>query len=293
MACYHPIPAFQDSIGAETKLWPPVGTATLELPCGTCLGCRTDRAIQWAHRARHEASIWKHNCFLTLTYNEKELPANGALQAADLQKFLKRLRRRRDHHSPVLLSDRAHPVRYLASGEYGKTTQRPHYHALLFNCSFSDLFQVGKDLYQSPLVNQLWTAGEHRIGTLTGASAYYVAGYTVKALGKTYCTPDGEILPKPFIRASLKPAIGDAWIKKNKADLQHGYLVADGFKNRIPRTYKRILQNGSPSDRQLADTISARATRGRKAPTNRTRQAELEAMERMHIQKHERATHTL
>jgi len=75
-----------------------------------------------------------------------------------------------------------------------KQPQRPHYHALLFNCSFSDLFQVGKDLYQSPLVNQLWTAGEHRIGTLTGASAYYVAGYTVKALGKTYCTPDGEIL---------------------------------------------------------------------------------------------------
>lgn len=292
MACYHPIPARQD-LGQDPQLWPPVGTANLQLPCGTCLGCRTDRALQWARRAQHEAATWRHNCFLTLTYNDERLPLNGALEPQALQKFIKRLRRTRDRRHPHLLGDHLGRLRYLACGEYGERTQRPHYHALLFNCNFADLVQVGSNLYESPLVSKLWPLGKHRLGTLTGASANYVAQYTVKAVGKTYCTPDGEILPRPFIRASLKPAIGDAWIKKNKLDLQHGYLIAEGSKNRIPRRYLQTLQAGSPSDRQLAETISARATRRRSAPTERSQREELAAREHMHHQKHQRATHIL
>lgn len=282
MACYHPIPARQDGLNTDVTLWPPVGTANLELPCGTCLGCTTDRALDWARRCRHEASSWTHNCFLTLTYKPEEMPDNGALRPADLQKFLKRLRRTRDRCHPALLTSRAGNLRYLAAGEYGERTARPHYHLLLFNCDFSDSYAVAKNLRASPLVTQLWPAGEHRLGTLTGASAAYVAQYSVKKRGKTYASPDGEILPSPFIRASLKPAIGHTWINKNKEDLKLGYMIADGRKTKVPRAYKNALSRGSATDRQLAETIAARALQARKAPVGRTHRAELSAREQIH-----------
>lgn len=303
MACYHPIPALQTDRGQPLRLLPPVGTANLQVPCGKCLGCRTDRALEWARRAQHEASTWTHNCFLTLTYSDKELPANGALQPQALAKFLKRLRRARDRRHPALVSDRTGSLRYLACGEYGERTSRPHYHLCLFNCDFVDLFAVGKDLFESPLVNQLWPAGGHRLGALTGASANYVAQYTVKAIGKTYHTEDGELLPSPFIRCSTKPALGHPWLKKYASDLQHGYLIADAHKNRVPRAYKKMLQHNrlKPKDvksehrrdRQLAETIAARATRRRSAPTDRTQEDELRAREHIHQQQRARSHSTL
>jgi len=286
MPCYHPIPALQDGLGADVRLWPPVGTANLELPCGTCLGCRADRALQWARRAQHEATEWKHNCFLTLTYNDERLPPNGALNQTHLQKFIKRLRRARDRHSDALLTGPTGNLRYLAAGEYGEKTQRPHFHLLLFNCDFSDTYRVGKDLRESHLLKQLWPDGQHRLGTLTGASAHYVAGYTLKNIGKTYCTPDGELLPSPFIRASLKPAIGQNWINKNKEDLKHGYLITDGKKGRVPQAYKKMLAKGELSDRQLGESLSQRAAlAARRPPQGRTKAEERQAQERIHLQK--------
>ena len=62
-----------------------------------------------------------HNAYITLTYNDDHLPANGSLQPRDLQLFWKRLRKAR---TPG--------IRYYACGEYGDQTARPHYHAIIF-----------------------------------------------------------------------------------------------------------------------------------------------------------------
>lgn len=242
----------------------------MEVPCGSCLGCRTDTAADWARRAQHEASLWKHNCFLTLTYDEGNLPANGELQPRDVTLFLKRLRKalgakrqkrpRRLHRSrsAFLDSDPDHSLRYVLAGEYGERTLRPHYHFLLFNCGFNDAYTVGKDLLESPVLKQLWPVGGHRLGALTGASANYVAQYTLKKAGeeKTYCSADGVVLRPPFMRCSLRPAIGHEWLKKFREDLKHGYLVTDGDCSRVPRSYVKKL---AQLDGQLAETIKARA----------------------------------
>lgn len=272
MPCYHPVPAYQGGTGEDVRLWPPVGTANLEIPCGNCLGCRTDTAADWARRALHEASLWEHNCFLTLTYSEGNLPPDGDLQPRDLTLFLKRLRRAFDAkrqtrprnihrgRSLFLAGDTRHSLRYIAAGEYGDRNGRPHYHLLLFNCGFTDAYAVAKDLLESPVLQQLWPAGIHRLGALTGASANYVAQYTLKkqGTGTTYCTPDGVIRTSPFMRMSTKPAIGHDWLAKWKEDLKHGYLVTDGQPSRIPRSYaKKLCQ----LDNQLLSTAQARASR--------------------------------
>ncbi|WNK14976.1 MAG: replication initiator protein [Microvirus sp.] len=288
MTCYHPIPAFQDTIGGGVTLHPPIADTNLQLPCGSCIGCRTSHATSWARRAQHEAASWAHNAFLTLTYNDENLPHDGGLRPKHLQGFLKRLRARHSRiHNPQgkrlrkkyrgmarhLISSPLGGLRYICSGEYGETFGRPHYHAILFNIGFLDLTQVGSDLYESALLNKLWPYGTHKIGTVTGASANYVAQYTLKNVGKVAVSDDGEILQAPYIRVSTVPPIGTKYLTKYKNDLKMGYLVADGAKERIPRAYMKILHNLDP---HYAEQVAYKASQHRRAPEN------LEAAEIIH-----------
>ena len=70
------------------------------------------------------------NCFITLTYDDENLPPGGTLVVQDYQAFVKRLRAR---ISPQKL-------RYYFVGEYGdpKNTERPHYHAAIFGIGDED-----------------------------------------------------------------------------------------------------------------------------------------------------------
>lgn len=223
------------------KLWPPIGTATLELPCGRCLGCKSDRALEWARRAVHEAKSWPHNSFVTLTYAPEHIPSNGELVPEHLQGFLRRLRRHYDRSHPVLLRDPDWGVRYLASGEYGDNFGRPHYHLCLFNFDVSDRKDVGKGLADSRFVEAVWGLGQVRLAEFTGATANYVAQYTMKKVGREHCDADGVVKTAPFVRMSRKPALGTRWLAKYQRDLQRGYLVTDGKPGRVPRAYKKKL----------------------------------------------------
>lgn len=122
----------------------------------------------------HEAKLHDASCFLTLTYDDKHLPADGNLELEELQKFFKRLR-----HP-------AGPLRYFACGEYGESTLRPHYHVLLLNKRFYDVqlhseTQSGK-LWRSPALNEIWGRGHCLMGDLTIESCLYVTRYVTKKL---------------------------------------------------------------------------------------------------------------
>lgn len=244
MGCYRPIPAFQDRPGGSVRLHPPLGMENVRLPCGLCIGCRTARALEWARRCSHEAARWQDNCFVTLTYSEDRLPSGGCLEPVELAKFFKRLRRYAESSESAVLSDRLHGLRYFACGEYGNRSGRPHYHALLFNCSFSDGKRVGEELFESVALAQLWPQGSNRIGRATPASANYIAQYSLKKIrGKLDCDADGVVRPQPFLRMSLKPGIGTEFVKQYGADLSGGFLVSgDGRKGPIPRAYMSKLE---------------------------------------------------
>lgn len=186
----------------------------------------------------HEAADFDHNSFLTLTYDDGHMPAHGHLVPRHLQLFLKRLRR---VHLKCL-SDGVSGLRFFGSGEYGESSGRPHYHILLFNCGFGDAEQVGKDLFSSPLVSDLWPYGDHKFGEVTGAAANYVAQYSMKKLGsRLHCDADGVERPSPFLRMSRRPGIGRRFVDRYASDLENGYLVVDGRRARLPRAYKKVL----------------------------------------------------
>lgn len=266
MACYRPIPALQRGPGQKPTLWPLRGEhgeeANLSLPCGRCIGCRAARATQWAQRCHHEASQWAQNTFLTLTYADEHLPADGHLDAVALQRFFKRLRKRVTSGDRRIQSDPRGTVRYFACGEYGERNNRPHYHAFIFNCGFgSDSSRgVGKDLYEAEVLDELWKFGRHTFGPATAAAANYIAQYTLKKQGAGDHDADGVWRPAPFLRMSLKPAIGSEWLEKYKDDLQHGYLVANGHRHAIPRTYREKLKLRHPG---LAEDIDIRTQKHR------------------------------
>lgn len=248
MGCYRPIPASQRYSGAPVKLWPPIGEQHLAIPCGNCIGCKSARAAAWGKRCEHEMTRWDHNVFLTLTYDDDTLPEGAHLRAEDLQRFIKRLRKHATRTTSHLRQTGSTTIRYLACGEYGSRSGRPHYHMLAFNCDFTDGAKTGQHgehtLYESDTLHTLWGHGRANYGQATGASANYIAQYTLKKQGTrtTDCDDDGVYRPPPFLRMSLKPAIGAEWAKHYADDMTKGFLTSNGHKYAIPRTYRNTLK---------------------------------------------------
>jgi len=225
MPCYKPGRGRQAPNGTVTyyghlqiaagKLPPlPSNYKEYPLPCGQCTGCRLERSRQWAVRLMHEAQLHQANSFVTLTYNDQNLPNAGAsskthragdvrlgsdantktprtreththeiqesasLSKADLQAFTKRLNedvRRRSGNG----------VKYYACGEYGDKTHRPHYHIAIFGEDFADdrfpwKRSNNKQLWRSSRLERLWPLGDAFIGDLTFESAAYIARYVMK-----------------------------------------------------------------------------------------------------------------
>lgn len=210
----------------------------LEIPCGQCIGCRLERSRQWAIRCVHEASLYTDNCFITLTYNDENLPEDGSLNKRHFQLFMKRLRKK----YPLT------KIRYFHCGEYGDQFERPHYHALLFNFDFPDK-ELYKDdgtnkTYISEILNATWGLGFCLIGTVTFESAAYVARYiTKKVTGEKAEEHYKNRIPE-FITMSRKTGIGKLWLEKYHQDVYpDDFIIMNGKKIGVPKFYDQQLED--------------------------------------------------
>lgn len=133
-----------------------------------------------------EALVHPSASFVTLTYNEENVPEDGSVSPRHLQLFLKRLRFNADRK-----------FRYFGVGEYGDHTWRPHYHLAIF----------GLHSAESDLVRRSWGLGHVLLGELTYDSAAYVAGYVTK---KMTAKDDPRLLGRlpEFARMSNRPGLG-------------------------------------------------------------------------------------
>lgn len=237
----------------------------------------------------HEASLYERNCFITLTYNDENLPADGSLHYDHFQKFMKRLRK--------LVKGR---VRFYMAGEYGETLGRPHFHACLFNYDFDDkvLFKrspSGSDLYRSPSLERLWPFGYSSIGDVNFQSAAYVARYIMKKVnGRSakdhYERVDeetGEVLHlKPeFTKMSLKPGIGFDWYKQWKDDVYpDDFVVVNGKKVRPPRFYDKKFKVEHPEEFEVIEFKRESRARQRYADNTDERLAVKEKVAKARLQ---------
>lgn len=285
MPCYSPLKGFRSPSGG-ISFSPRTGyvDVPMQVPCGRCIGCRLEHSRQWAVRIMHEASLHDENIFVTLTYDEEKLPADGSLRKADFQKFMKRLRK---FYGKERIS-------YFHCGEYGEENWRPHYHAILFGVDFPDkqLYKRnGRDeaLYSSPTLTRLWGHGMALFGAVTFESAAYVARYCVKKVtGQealhvySWTDPEtGEIhrIQPEYATMSTNPAIGRDWMRLYWSEVeQNDSVVMRGYEMKVPRYYDK-MRRGLAS---LQDAKRRRLRRAYRDPSELT-EARLKVKERVKL----------
>jgi len=233
----------------------------LPFGCGQCIPCRVNKRRIWMHRIMLEATQYADNTFVTLTYDDDNLPEDGSLSVRDVQLFLKRLRK-----------SFPRKLRFYSVGEYGDQTNRPHYHLCLFNypnCQrgITDYSLRRKSCCSScDAVKSLWSKGNIMLAELNDLTAQYVCGYVVKKMTRS---DDYRLEGKKpeFARMSLRPGIG-AWIIDDVAStlLLHNLPSCEG-KSDVPKT----LRHGSremPLGRYLTRRLRERVGLAPEAPAH-------------------------
>ena len=268
MPCYSPLKGWRDEDSGGIKFRRENSRETMEVACGQCLGCRLDRSRMWAMRIVHESSLYECNCFVTLTYDDGHVPDDWSLHRRDFVLFMKRLRKAFEPER----------IRFFMAGEYGGFCKhglnldsvgcplcnvgRPHFHACLFNCSFSDLAAYGSrdgDLrYTSDFLAGVWKYGFVDVGELNFCSAAYVARYILKKVNGAnaadhYMSIDLDgvctFLEPEYCTMSRRPGLGREWFDKFSSDVfpsdevpVPGYGVVRG----VPRFYEEIFKCSDP-----------------------------------------------
>jgi len=200
----------------------------IDVPCGKCSHCLKRRMLDWTFRLKQE-NLRSTNCyFTTLTYADHAIPqteTHYTLHKADLQKFFKRLRKRQ-----ARLSEEK--IKYYAVGEYGGLTQRPHYHALLFNLADPKLVQDAWSYYGDPIGFTDCEPLKHDGGI------GYVVNYFIG-------NHDTDLRAKEF--SCMSKNLGDNYltpemIDYHKRDLRRCFVTnPGGIKQPMPRYYKNKI----------------------------------------------------
>ena len=251
MPCVYPMQGYRMP-GGDIR-WDEKASQTGHLPvtvdCGYCQGCRIARTRDWAIRAQHESLCWRDNCFITLTYNDENLPERSNLNIRDWQLFAKRLRKKRGE------------FRFLMCGEY-TSTWRPHYHACLFGINFDNDKEIherrnGYYLYKSKELESIWSNGFVTVGDFNYTTAAYVSSYIMKK----HCGKDTEVydrvdpetgefyqLKPPFINMSRKKGLGKTFYERFKSDIYPSdHIVHEGKIHSVPRYYDKLLEEEDPT----------------------------------------------
>lgn len=204
-------------------------------PCGKCLGCYIDKVSEWALRARLELRNHKEACFVTLTYDEENLPPGAELRRKDIQDFLKRLRRSLE---PL-------KIRYYGCAEYGEKGNRPHFHLIIFGWKPSDMVyfftnEDGDPVYLSAFLEKKWNNGFISVANVNDRTIRYCSMY----LQKVRQNVDKKV--KPFMIYSSRPALGyDGLTDK---EIVEDAVYVSGKKRKLPRSYLRRFENNEWSD---------------------------------------------
>lgn len=180
-------------------------------PCGQCLACRINDTRHWFVRTYFECkySDRDYQYFLTLTYNDEELPDDNLCKKQHLKNFLNNL------NTTFGLR-----LRYFATTDYGTLNGRPHYHSIL----------LSSKKITPAMVERIWRKGFVYLSPINKERIKYCLRYTVKK------KPFDGSLDGWFRLISLH------WGEKF-LEHYHGqeYILIDGKKYGIPPYYARKL----------------------------------------------------
>lgn len=256
MACEKPNKAWQRGVGGRLKFKKPqagdsIGFLEIEIPCGYCILCRQEYARQTAVRIHHEGSMHEEGAFITLTYNDQNIPEHNSLHYEDIHKFWKRERQR-------LWRQHTIKIRHYTVGEYGDNTYRPHYHACVFGYGYLKNRIIIREtplLWTTLELEKAWGLGNVSVGALDYTTASYTASYITKKLRskQQYVRVDektGELIKLEQPRAFMSDNLGKTWWDKYGKYLEtNDQIVINGMKQKPPKAYDKWL--GKKDEKKL------------------------------------------
>ena len=239
--CISPITLKKDKLRHTYK----ESTMTDLVPCGKCVLCLKRRTNSWAFRLLQEVKISSSAIFLTLTYDNENLPLDNVtntyidydtgectdyhykdvpvLDKSDPQKFLKRLRKRLKTSN----------IKYYGCGEYGNNrTKRPHYHFIMFNLP-------QEYIKTHDLLTEIWGKGLIHIGDCNEATIKYTTKYIMKSLKNKNTTlpPEFAIMSKYLGVSFLTPQM----VQFYQNNPQSHVTLPGGIKTSLPRYFKEKI----------------------------------------------------
>lgn len=257
----------------------------IKVPCNHCWACQLKYSAEWATRIMKESEKYDNNYYITLTYDDKNVPIASetsweqydldpnqndgtriktiqtrkndgtwgyTLNPKDMDTFLNTLRKQyeRSGHKGI---------KYFYCGEYGTQTQRPHYHIILMNCPLNEtefynprIDENWKAHWKSKELEHIWNKGFVDVCELEWSCAAYVARYCTKKIDlsgdKTVYLENGKF--PEFIRMSK--GIGMYYFSQNYEKIyKNDELIMKTIKGNAgsikpPRAWDRKLKEINP-----------------------------------------------
>lgn len=303
------------------------------IPCGKCIGCRLDYSREWANRGYLEAKGWEQNWFCTITYDEEHIPIpeevessdgftytndgswTGTLVPKDLQQFIKNVRQ-------IMKRERGEEnIRFMACGEYGSESMRPHYHIIFFNLNLplEDLYSpriINKEIYyQSKIIERAWggiryldekqtivnpnSKGISNISEATWNNIAYTARYITKKINgkesEELYAEAGKV--KEFLRVSRMPGIGEKYYREHWQEIYERDEIiiknkAGTISSKPPKYFDELYKKDHPKEfKKLQEKRIKEAKQGNKLKDQQTsifRQQQNELMERSKEEQHQK-----
>lgn len=223
-------------------------------PCRKCLPCLHRRQQEWIARLTEHLRQFENNYFVTLTYNDENVPADeNGLMCFDSKRIIKLHRDIRKRYQtgrfrlpPVsdiydlpeyLELPLNQKISYYVTSEYCPTsTHRPHYHAVYYNTG------VDQSTFEL-LIRSLWPDGFITVYPAYEGAAGYISKYLVKDVLEEKSYLD-EFQASPI--SIMSKGLGVSYVQRmyeyhNQDPYNRQYYQFHGEKKVLGRYYKKKL----------------------------------------------------
>jgi len=146
-------------------------------------------------------------------------------------------------------------IRYFACGEYGSSTDRPHYHLLLFNVplSYIQYDPIHREKYSKKL-EEIWKQGKVDVIDMAHGTIHYTTKYHMYPLLLDW--DQGDPRTKPF--ALQSKGIGKNYINDQVTDYytrsQNCFAtLKDGYRQSLGRYYKDKINEKIRSEETIRE----------------------------------------